>query len=47
MLKKGILYTFIVVGVYIAVAHATDAGRLLTATAGGYATAVKALQGRG
>lgn len=46
MWKKGLLYTFIVVGVYIAVAHATDAGRLLTSGASGYATAVKALQGR-
>lgn len=46
MLKTIALYTFVVVGVYIAVAHATDAGRLLTATGGAYATGVKALQGR-
>lgn len=46
MLRKGLLYTAILVGVYLGVAHATDAGRLIQAGAAGYATDVKALQGR-
>lgn len=46
MLKKGLLYTAVLVGVYLFVANATGAGRVISAGASGYATGVKALQGR-
>lgn len=46
MARKFLLYSALLVGTYLVVAHATDAGRLITSSAGGYATAVKALQGR-
>ena len=46
MLRKGLLYTAVLVGVYLVVANATGAGRVIQAGASGYATGVKALQGR-
>ena len=47
MLAKGLTYTAVLVGVYLLVSHATDAGKLLTSAGGAYGGAVKVLQGRG
>ncbi len=47
MIKTGMLYTAVLVGVYLLVSHATDAGKVITATSSGYAQGVKVLQGRG
>lgn len=46
MLKKTLLYTAALVGVYLVVANATGFGTAISSTAGAYATAVKTLQGR-
>lgn len=46
MLMKGLTYTAVLVGVYLLVSHATDAGRLLSAAGSTYVGGVKVLQGR-
>jgi hypothetical protein len=46
MVGKLFLYTGLLIGTYLLVANATGAGRVIQAGASGYATAVKALQGR-
>ena len=47
MAKTLLTYTAGLVVVYLLVSHATDAGRLVSATTSGYAQSVKVLQGRG
>lgn len=47
MLGKALTYSAVLIGVYLVVSHATEAGKLLSSagsTASGYA---KILQGRG
>lgn len=46
MVKTLAKYTLIAVGIYLGVAYATGAGRLVDAGSRGYATIVKSLQGR-
>lgn len=46
-MKKALTYTAILVGIYIVVSNATDAGRLLGSGSKAYNSAVKTLQGRG
>lgn len=43
---KILTYTAVLVGVYLVVAHATDAGRLISSAGSAYSGAVKVLQGR-
>jgi hypothetical protein len=45
--KKVLWYTAALVGTYLVVANATNAGKVLTSGASAYSTAVKTLQGRG
>lgn len=45
-MSKFLFYSAVLIGTYLLVAHGTDAGRVLAAGANGYATGVKALQGR-
>jgi len=40
-------YTFLTVGAYLALAYATNAGRLISAGTNAYVGGVKVLQGRG
>jgi len=46
IIKKILMGTGILVGLYLLVSHATEAGKLLTSTEGAYAGGVKVLQGR-
>lgn len=46
MLTKALTYTGVLIGVYLLVSHATDAGKLLTSAGSAYTGAVKTLQGR-
>jgi len=46
MLKKFLVGTGVLIGIYLLVSHATDAGKLLTSASGAYAGGVKVLQGR-
>lgn len=46
MLRKGLMYTAVLVGAYLVVANATGFGKAVSAAAGGYSTAVRTLQGR-
>lgn len=46
MFKKALTYTAVLVGIYLGVANATGAGRLLKAGQDFYVGSVKALQGR-
>lgn len=43
---KVLTYTAVLVGVYLFVAHATDAGKLIQSAGSAYTGAVKVLQGR-
>lgn len=43
---KFVKYTFVTVGIYLGVAHATGAGKLITAGSNGAIGFVRALQGR-
>lgn len=45
-LGKVLAGTGILIGIYLAVSHATDAGKLITAGGNTYVAGVKALQGR-
>ena len=45
-MRQVLTYTAVLVGVYLVVSYATNAGSLITASSGAYASAVKALQGR-
>ena len=45
--KKVLTYTAVLVGTYLVVSRATDAGKLLTSGASAYSQVVKTLQGRG
>lgn len=45
-MRKALIWTGGLIALYLAVSHATDAGKLLTSAASGYSTAVKTLQGR-
>ncbi len=44
--RKIIVLTAVLVGTYLVVSHATEAGKLLTSGASAYGTAVRTLQGR-
>jgi hypothetical protein len=44
--QKILLYTGILIGTYLALAHATQGGQLLAAGSNAYQGAVKVLQGR-
>jgi hypothetical protein len=46
-MKTVLFGTFVLVGIYLAVSHATGGGQLLNAGFNGYAKSVKVLQGRG
>lgn len=46
MLRKGLTYTAVLIGVYLAVSHATAGGQLLSAAGNTYVAGVKVLQGR-
>lgn len=46
MLRKGLLYGAILIGVYVATAYATGFGTDVTNGANGAATIIKTLQGR-
>jgi len=46
-MRQVVTLTAVLVGVYLVVSYATNAGQLITAGAGGYTQAVRALQGRG
>ncbi len=46
MIRKLLLGTGILIGIYLAISHATDAGKLLTAGGNTYVAGVKVLQGR-
>ena len=45
-MKTFLKYTAALVGTYLVVSRATDAGKLMTSGASAYSTAVKTLQGR-
>jgi hypothetical protein len=45
-MKKIISGTFALVAVYLVVANATGAGKIISSAASGYRTGVKTLQGR-
>jgi hypothetical protein len=45
-MRQALVYTAVLVGVYLAVAHATQVGQLLTAAGNTYVGGVKVLQGR-
>jgi hypothetical protein len=47
MASKILKYTAVLIGVYIGVAYATNAGTLIKAVGGTYTSSVKTLQGRG
>lgn len=44
--QKWATYTAVLVGTYLVVSRATNAGKLLNSSASAYARAVRALQGR-
>ncbi|GAA4699794.1 hypothetical protein [Phytohabitans rumicis] len=46
MVRKGMFYGAALIGIYLAVSHATQGGRLLTAGGGAVSTVVKTFQGR-
>lgn len=46
MLKKGLGYTVGLIALYLGVANATGAGKLITDGANGFSTVTKTLQGR-
>ena len=46
MIKTALKYTAVLVGTYLVVSRATQAGSLLKSGAGAYSQAVKTLQGR-
>lgn len=45
-MSKFLKYTAALVGAYLLIANATNAGKLFTSGASAYSTSVKALQGR-
>jgi hypothetical protein len=45
-MKQALFYTAILVGVYLLVSHASDAGKLFTSAGNAYVGGVKVLQGR-
>jgi hypothetical protein len=47
MVRKALFYSAVLIGTYIAVAHATGGGKLLAAGSSGAAKLVKTFQGRG
>jgi hypothetical protein len=47
MTKKILTYTAVLIGTYLVLSRATDAGRLLSSGSSAYTAAVKTLQGRG
>lgn len=46
MLKKGILYSALLIGTYLVVANATNAGRLISSAGSAASGYAKTLQGR-
>lgn len=44
--RKGLVYTAVLIGVYLAVSHATAGGTLIGAASSAYNGAVRTLQGR-
>ena len=46
MLRKGMLYSAVLIGLYLAVSHATEGGTLLHAGEGAASGFAKTLQGR-
>lgn len=46
MVRKGMFYTAVLIGTYLALANATAGGKLLGAGQQAYSGAVKTLQGR-
>lgn len=44
--RKVLFYSAALIGVYLAVSHATDAGRLLSSGGSAASTVVKTFQGR-
>lgn len=44
--RKVIVLTAVLIGTYLVVSRATDAGKLLTSGSSAYANAVRTLQGR-
>lgn len=46
MLKKGILYSALLIGTYLVVANATNAGKLLASAGSAASGYAKTLQGR-
>lgn len=46
MLRSVLFYTAVLVGGYLALSHATEGGKLLTAVRDTYVGGVKVLQGR-
>lgn len=47
MARKTLFYGTMLIGTYLALAYATEGGRLLTSAAGATSTVVKTFQGRG
>lgn len=45
-MRTILVYTAVLVGVYLVVSHATDAGNLLSSAGSTYTGAVRTLQGR-
>lgn len=46
MFRQALVYTAVLVGVYLLVSHATEGGTLLTSAGSAYTGAVRTLQGR-
>lgn len=46
MVRKALFYSAALIGVYLAVSHATEGGRLMTSGASAISTVAKTFQGR-